>query len=147
MLATRIAMGALAALCAVGAGCGDHGVWYTALHGEIVNGEAKGDSGICGIAFGGRFGEENISGSGGSGDRDFYYTHTREGDSLVVVIKSQAKELARREYSEEQLRSGERDQFTVTTLMGRMYQLTYWGGSECELAEVETGQADAGTAR
>jgi hypothetical protein len=138
MLGKRIAIGALTALCAVGAGCSDD-LWVTSENVELVDGKPKGGpGGSCRIVFGGRFGEpDDAELSGGTPDRDFYYTESREGDAYVVVIRSQSKELARREYSEVQLRSGKRDQFTVTTLAGYTYQLTYWGGSECGLPDVE----------
>jgi hypothetical protein len=136
MLGKRIAIGALTALCAVGTGCGD-GVWITSQHVEIVDGAVKGDpGGSCRVAFGDRFGESDIQVGGGTIDQDLNYSESREGDSYVVVIRTQRKELARRAYSEKQLRSGERDQFMVTTLAGHTYQLTYWGGSECGLPDV-----------
>jgi hypothetical protein len=76
---------------------------------------------------------EEIMASGGTADRDLQIERDTTDDALIVDVSSQGRLLEHREYSERRLRSGKRDQFTITTNAGRTYQLAYWGSDECEL--------------
>lgn len=64
---------------------------------------------------------------------DFELSMQTEGKGLEVTVSSQGEPLAERSYDFVFLRSGEVDEFKVTTLNERVYQLVFWGAKECPL--------------
>jgi hypothetical protein len=69
---------------------------------------------------------------GPGGSRDLVVEQRMAGDSFLVVVTSDDDEIARRKYGATQLESGERDEFRITTRAGRVYELVYWGGRQCD---------------
>jgi hypothetical protein len=124
----------LIALCA---GCDSDDIYVMFERFEIVGDERKPSGGGCMIAISdGPLGGGSVGAEGGSFDGDLMVSESGGGDSFVVVVKSQGEELERREYGKEELLSGERDTFTVTTLEGRVYEFSYWGGDECDTSHL-----------
>jgi len=121
-------------LCTLSVGCGDELYAMSELY-EIDGGTRQHALSSC-TPLGERGSTPSAQG-GPAGSRDLVVKHDIVGDSLLVVVTSDDDELARRKYGEKQLASGERDEFTVTTHAGRTYELTYWGGRECEPPESE----------
>ena len=134
MQAKRVWISAVAALSTTLGACGDGGTYIMTERYELVDDERVYAGGGCALAFAR---DGSLSGGGGSSDGDFSHSQTRVGSAYVIVISSQGQELARREYSQKELLTGERDEFSVTTLGGRTYELSYWGGTECEAPDGE----------
>jgi len=59
---------------------------------------------------------------------DFNMQEGPDGDSFLVQVFSDDELLAARRYDEAMLRSGSIDEFSVTTHLGSVYTLRYWGG-------------------
>jgi hypothetical protein len=67
-----------------------------------------------------------VSSGGGSGDISF--AEGPEGDTFVVRVFSEQEPLMTRSYSIAMLRSGQVDEFAVTTHSSAVYVFRYWGG-------------------
>lgn len=63
--------------------------------------------------------------------RDLVLDMETEGKGLDVRVSSQGTLLTERSYDPAFLRSGDVDEFKVTTLDERAYQLVFWGAKEC----------------
>ncbi|HEX6241976.1 MAG TPA: hypothetical protein VFZ61_13800, partial [Polyangiales bacterium] len=100
MRGKQIWFSALAALSTTLGACGDGGVYIMTERYEIVDDERVYGGGGCALAFAR---DGSLSGGGGTSDGDFSYSQTRVGAEYVIVISSQGQELARREYSQEEL--------------------------------------------
>jgi hypothetical protein len=118
-------------------GCADNNVYVMFERYEIDGDERTYAGGGCMIAISHGLGGGTVSSGGGSVDGDLAVSEHGGGDAFVVVVSSQGEELERREYDEKTLLTGERDQFTVTTQAGRQYELTYWGGHECDTSHLQ----------
>ncbi len=59
---------------------------------------------------------------------DFNMQEGPDGDSFLVQVFSDDELLATRRYDEAILRSGRIDEFSITTHLGSVYTLRYWGG-------------------
>lgn len=115
-------------LCTLGVGCGNDLFVMGELH-ELVGETRKLAVSSCTPID--ERGPVPVSRSGPGGSGDLVVTQRIAGDSFLVVVTSDDDELARRKYGEEQIESGDRDEFTVTTHAGRTYELAYWGGHKC----------------
>jgi hypothetical protein len=60
---------------------------------------------------------------------DFNMQEGPDGDGFLVQVFSDAELLTARRYDEAMLRSGSIDEFSVTTHLGSVYTLRYWGGA------------------
>jgi hypothetical protein len=73
-----------------------------------------------------------LPGSGGAEPRprigDFNMQEGPDGDTFLVQVFSDQDLLALRRYDESMLQSGKVDEFTITTHLGAIYTLRYWGG-------------------
>ena len=74
-----------------------------------------------------------LPGSGGAANAgpqagDFEVTEGPDGDAFLVQVFSNQDLLALRRYDEAMLTSQRVDEFSVTTHMGAVYTLRYWGG-------------------
>jgi hypothetical protein len=119
------------------AGCADD-LYVMSEHYEVLDdGELKLAGGGCMLAL-----EGGVRGGGSGGSeqsditRDFLVAEHMRADTFVVIIKSKSDELARRSYDGKFLATGERDEFSVTTLAGKHYELAYWGGHECDTSHL-----------
>jgi hypothetical protein len=122
-------------LCTLGVGCGAD----LYVMGELyeIEGETRKHA-VSSCTPLEKRGPEASGRSGPGGSRDLVVNHSMAGDSFLVVVTSDDRELARRKYGEKRLESGERDEFSVTTRAGRTYELAYWGGHKCDSSSLES---------
>jgi hypothetical protein len=127
------------ALClALTVGCGDDSVYIMSEFHELDGEERIFAGGGCSMAFE----DERWGGSGRSGSTlsdmggDFAVSEQTGKRFYTVIVKSGDTELARREYSEGELLSGDEDRFEVETLLGRRVEVAYWGGRDCDTSHV-----------
>src|SRR5690349_13440203 len=106
----RTVAGAVAALCTALSACGDGGVYIMSEQYELIGDDRIPAGGGCTLAIPTHRSTGTVDVEGGTLENDFHYAQTRVGSSYLVVISSRGTELARREYSRDQLLSGERDQ-------------------------------------
>jgi hypothetical protein len=118
----------LSALCTAVAGCGDLYVMNEMV--ETTDGKREAAGAGCSVAF--SRGGPTLGGGLADAERDFEFVAQERDGKYEVTYTSQGMLLARRAYSERFLLSGKRDTFEVTTVSGRSFELTYWGGDECE---------------
>ena len=59
---------------------------------------------------------------------DFNMQESPDGDDFLVQVFSDDELLTSRRYDEAMLRSGKIDEFSITTHLGSVYTLRYWGG-------------------
>jgi hypothetical protein len=71
--------------------------------------------------------------SSGSANGDISVQEGAEGDAFVVRVFSGQQLLQSRSYSAAWLRSGQVDEFDVTTQTSALYLLRYWGGTCADL--------------
>jgi hypothetical protein len=79
--------------------------------------------------------------SSGSANGDISVQESAEGDAFVVRVFSGQQLLQFRSYDAAWLRSGQVDEFDVTTQSSALYLLRYWGGTCANLDASSPGTA------
>jgi hypothetical protein len=79
--------------------------------------------------------------SSGSANGDISVQEGAEGDAFVVRVFSGQQLLQSRSYDASWLRSGQVDEFDVTTQASALYLLRYWGGTCADLDASSPGAA------
>jgi hypothetical protein len=79
--------------------------------------------------------------SSSSGNGDISVQEVAEGDAFVVRVFSGQQLLQSRTYSAAWLRSGQTDEFDVTTQTSALYMFRYWGGTCADLDASSPGTA------
>ena len=80
-------------------------------------------------------------GSLGFGHADISVHESAEGDAFVVRVFSEQQLLQTRSYDAAWLRSGQVDEFEVTTQGSALYVFRYWGGTCADLDASSPGTA------
>ena len=123
-----LAAAALAMTGQLSASCSSHGDRFTVN--EIIDRH----EGANLVFAGGGCSYVSLPGAGGADDTapragDFNFSEGPDGDSFLVRVFSDDELLTSRRYDEAMLASGKVDEFSVTTHLGVVYTLRYWGGS------------------
>jgi hypothetical protein len=122
-----LAAAALAMTVQLSASCSSQGDRFTIN--ELIDRHERADLVFAGSGCA----EVSLPGAGGADDTrpragDFNFSEGPDGDSFLVRVFSDDELLTSRRYDETMLASGKVDEFSVTTHLGVVYTLRYWGG-------------------
>lgn len=143
MARARTLVGTLCLYAAL-SGCGSNDVYVMFERFELKDDERVPAGAGCEIAIPHGLGSPKVSSQSGTASPagDFAVSEQQDGDAFLVVVSSNSEEIERRRYSEKRLLSGKHDTFMVTTHAGHTYELSYWGGHDCDTSHLH--REDAG---